>query len=79
MSASGPIRSHPHVRFHGGFRRERGLVVLTLSSSVRDPQATLRSRRSLGSLVAICLQLAASVGLRAPSVVLRHSVRPEPL
>jgi len=40
-SQSGPIRSYPHVGFDGGSRRESGLVVLTLSSSARDPERTI--------------------------------------
>ena len=51
-----PTRSYPHVRFDDGFRRESGLVVLTVSFVDPDPQRTfahlryVRSRRQQRTL-----------------------------
>src|SRR5215467_9886136 len=56
MSALGPARSYPHVRFDGGFRRESRLVVLTVSfvdpdrycrkKILRESSSNIDSRRA---------------------------------
>src|SRR5262249_7410086 len=39
-SPIGPTQSYPHVRFDYGFRREGGLVLLTMSFVDPDPERT---------------------------------------
>jgi hypothetical protein len=53
MSVHGPTRSYPHVRFDSGFRRESGLDVLTLSSSLRDPKRSLPAAKHRSAAKAV--------------------------